>query len=157
GVGAAGGWTPLMYAALYGDADTVKKVLAAGANPNAATELGTTALMVAVHNADSTRALLKAGANPNPTPQDGRTPLVIAASRVGASATVKLLLEAGADPKVLTANRTSALRLAAAIGEGESMRLLIAAGADLKTDAAAAFNAALAAKCRDCVDQVIGN
>ena len=40
GVGVAGGWTPLMYAALYGDAETVKKVLGAGANPNAATENG---------------------------------------------------------------------------------------------------------------------
>ena len=33
-----GGWTPLMYAALYGDAEAVRLLLAARANPNAAND-----------------------------------------------------------------------------------------------------------------------
>ena len=155
-VGAPGGWTPLTSAALYGDADAVRQVLAAGADVNAATEAGTSALMLAVHDAEKTRVLLRAGANPNQRPEDGRTALIIAAARVGSAAVVKLLLDAGADPKALSAARASALRSAAAVGESESMRLLIAAGADLRADAAAALNASLLNRCRACVDLVIG-
>ena len=155
-VGGAGGWTPLTYATLYGDADAVRRVLAAGAEVNAATEAGTSALILAVHDAEKTRVLLQAGANPNQRPDDGRTALIVAAARVGSSAVVKLLLDAGADPKALSAARASALRAAAAVGEAESMRLLIAAGADLRADAAAALNASLLTRCRACVDLVIG-
>ena len=155
-VGGAGGWTPLTYAALYGDADAVRRVLAAGADVNAATEAGTSALILAVHDADKTRVLLQAGANPNQRPDDGRTALIVAAARVGSPAVVKLLLDAGADPKALSAARASSLRAAAAVGEAESMRLLIAAGADLRADAAAALNASLLSRCRACAELVIG-
>lgn len=155
-VGARGGWTPLMFAALYGNADAVRRLLALGANANAVTDSGTSALMLAAHDADATRLLLQAGANPNQRPEDGRTPLIVASARVGASAVVKLLLDAGADPKALSAARTSALRLAAGVGEAESMRLLIAGGADLKADAAAALTASLNSQCRACADLVIG-
>ena len=40
----AGGSTPLMFAALYGDAGLVKQLLAAGADPNMANAAGATAL-----------------------------------------------------------------------------------------------------------------
>ena len=156
GVGARGGWTPLMYAALYGDADAVRRVLAAGADVNAANDNGTTALTLAVHDANKTRVLLQAGAKPNQAPDDGRTPLIIASGRVGGAPVVKLLIDAGADPKALSAARASALRSAAFVGEAESMRLLIAAGADLRADAAAALNGALLNQCRDCADLVVG-
>jgi hypothetical protein len=43
-----GGWTPLMYAALYGDAAAMRLLMAARANPNAANESGGTALMYAL-------------------------------------------------------------------------------------------------------------
>ena len=155
-VGARGGWTPLMYAALYGNADAVQRLLKLGANVNAVTDGGTSALILAAHDADATRLLLQAGANPNQRPEDGRTPIIVASARVGASAVVKLLLDAGADPKALSAARTTALRLAAGVGEAESMRLLIAGGADLKADAAAALTASLLSQCRGCADLVAG-
>ena len=60
----------------------------------------------------------------------------MAAARVGSAPVVRLLLEAGADPKAVTAVRTTAVRPAAAVGEIETMRLLIAAGVDPKADAA---------------------
>src|SRR5688572_8433142 len=63
GIGEAGGWTPLMYAALYADADAVRRVIAGGADPNVATDGGTTALLVGLHNEAITRELIRAGAN----------------------------------------------------------------------------------------------
>jgi ankyrin repeat protein len=44
------GWTPIMYAALYGDGDAVRLLLDKGANPNARNNQGGTALMYAIDN-----------------------------------------------------------------------------------------------------------
>ena len=148
------GSTPLMYAALYGDVDAMRRLLEAGADPNVASDGGSTALMLAVHDADKTRLLLEAGANPNVRPDDGRTALIIAAGQFGSSAVVKLLLDHGANAAA-TANGTTALRLAAGTGDGEVMRLLIERGANLKADAAAALTQAIFSKCRQCVDLLI--
>ena len=60
---ASGGATPLMFAALYTNATAVQGLLAAGANPNFATDRGTTPLMWAVADEAVTRLLLDAGAN----------------------------------------------------------------------------------------------
>jgi len=149
------GSTPLMYAALYGDVDTMRRLLEAGADPNAASDAGSTALMLAIHDPAKTRLLLEAGANPNVRPDDGRTALIIAASQFGSSIVVKLLLDRGANASSVTANRTTALRLAAGVGDAEVMRLLIERGANLKADAAAALTQALLLKCRACADMVI--
>jgi len=152
----AAGSTPLMYAALYGTAEAMRQLVAAGADPNVAGDGGTTALMMAIHDVEKTRLLLEAGANPNARPDDGRTPLTVAASQFGTSAVVKLLLDKGANAAAVTASRTTALRLAAGTGDADVMRLLIDRGADLKGDAPAALTASLLVKCRACVDLVIG-
>jgi ankyrin repeat protein len=149
------GTTPLMYAALYGDVEAMRQLLEAGADPNVASDSGSTALMLAIHDPAKTRLLLDAGANPNIRPDDGRTALIVAASQFGSSAVVKLLLDRGATASAATANRTTALRLAAGTGDAEVMRLLVERGADLKADAGAALTQALLAKCRACVDLVI--
>lgn len=149
------GSTPLMYAALYGDVDAMGRLLEAGADPNTASDGGSTALMLAIHDVDKTRLLLEAGANPNVRPDDGRTALIIAASEFGSFAVVKLLLDRGANARATTANRTTALRLAAGAGDVEVMRLLIERGADVKTDAGTALTQALLTKCRACADMVI--
>ena len=54
----AAGETPLMYAALYGEAATVKLLLSRGAYPNAKTTAGTTALMLASGDIEKTRMLV---------------------------------------------------------------------------------------------------
>lgn len=87
------------------------RLLSAGADPNRANSFGKTPLMVAAHfdRPDSVRKLVKAGANVNATtrpPSDewnpgpkrtARTALMYAAENAG-PATIKVLLDAGADP-----------------------------------------------------------
>lgn len=135
--------------------DAMGRLLEAGADPNAASDGGSTALMLAIHDADKTRLLLEAGANPNVRPDDGRTALIVAASQFGSSSVVKLLLDRGANARALTPNRTTALRLAAGAGDVDVMRLLIERGGDVSADAAAALTQALLSKCRACADLVI--
>src|SRR5689334_24021721 len=93
-----GGSTPLMYAALYGDSDSVRLLLDSGADPNLRNEAGATALMWALADAGKTRLLLEHRADANARSDDGRTPLLIAASQHGSGAVVKLLLDHGANP-----------------------------------------------------------
>jgi ankyrin repeat protein len=148
--------TPLMYAALYGDAEAVRRLLSAGADPNISNDAGTTAVMWAVGDEEKTRLLLDAGANPEARGDDGRTPLMIAAARHGSSRVAALLLAKGAKAAAASANRTTALRLAAGTGDAELMKTLIDGGADLKADAGAAFTQSLIARCISCAELLIG-
>lgn len=130
----AGGSTPLMFAALYGDAGLVKQLLAAGADPNLANAAGATALMWAVPNVDTMRVLLDAGADVNARTEENRTPLVIAAGTVGARAAVNLLLEYGAAAWApLAGSNPGPLREAARVDSPDVFRLLLEYGADPHT------------------------
>jgi ankyrin repeat protein len=93
--------TPLMEAAFDGTVADLERELR-GAEVNAATELGVTALMWAAHDPEKVRRLLAAGANPNSTTRSGHTALLIAAGYDGARDCVQLLLDAGADATVVT-------------------------------------------------------
>lgn len=127
--------TPLMYAALYGDAEAVRRLLEAGAEPNHRNDAGATALMWALHDSDKVRLLIRVGADVNARSDDGRTPLLIAASRPGAYAVVKLLLDHKANPSVVVntyRGPMTPLRQAAEIGDEALIRLLHQHGADAK-------------------------
>jgi len=119
-----GGSTPLMAAALYGDAALVTRLLKLGADPNATNSAGATALMWAVPDADKMRALVDAGADVNARSDDRRTPLVIVSGIVGAMPALKLLLDYGADPSILHPNDPSPLSETARVDEPEMFRLL---------------------------------
>ena len=105
----SGGSTPLMFAALYGDADLVRTLLASGADPNVADAAGATALMWAVPDVARMTALLDAGADVNALSDNRRSPLVIAAGIVRSTPAVTLLLDYGADPSPRLASDPSAL------------------------------------------------
>jgi ankyrin repeat protein len=99
------GFTSLHLAAFFGGADTVRALLAAGADPDAddANPFQVRPLhsAVSVRDHDATRALLEAGANPNVQQQGGYTPLHSAAHNHD-EALVQLLLDHGADPTIRT-------------------------------------------------------
>jgi ankyrin repeat protein len=111
----ADGFTALHLAAFFGGADTVKALLAAGADANADgdNQLRVRPLhsAVASRDIDSVRALLEAGADPNVRQEGGYTPLH-GAAHAGEAEMVALLLEHGADPAAETDEGKDALALA---------------------------------------------
>jgi ankyrin repeat protein len=124
------GWTPIMYAALYGEAEAVRLLLAQGANPNAQNDDGGTTLMYAIEDVEKTRLLLDGGADANARSGEGRTPLLIAVGRAGSHAVVKLLLEKGASASARLADGRGALPLAVAARDASLLQLLLDHGAD---------------------------
>jgi ankyrin repeat protein len=124
------GWTPIMYAAVYGDGEAVRRLLNKGANPNAQNDDGGTALMYASEDAEKTRLLLAHGANPNLRSGEGRTALLIAVGQAGSYSVVKLLLENGADAKVRLPNGPGALSLAVGARDAKLLQLLLDHGVE---------------------------
>lgn len=129
------GSTPLMYATLYGDAESVRLLLEAGADPNSRNEAGATALIWSMDDLDKSRLLIRSGADVNARSDDGRTPLLIATARPGAFDVVKLLLDHQADPSQTVSSYKgplTPLRLAAEAGDEAMLRLLLDSKADAK-------------------------
>ena len=93
-----GGFTPLLHAILAGHLESVRVLLAAGANVDEAAPDGVTALMLALtkRHGDIALFLLNAGADPSPA-DAGYTALHLA-SATGALAVAESLLVRGADP-----------------------------------------------------------
>lgn len=149
-----GGSTPLMYAALYGDADSVRALLESGADPNIKNEASATALMWAVDDLEKTTLLLSHGADVNARSDDNRTPLLIAAGWYGSSAVVKMLLDRGANPSIMGAREFTPLTEAAWAANEATFRLLVEHGADVKRAGPFALGLSLLMKCALC-EQVL--
>ncbi len=128
GMRGAGGSTPLMFAALYGDVGLTARVLAAGANPDVANVAGATALMWAVPDVEKMQALLDAGADVNARSAEGRSALHIAVGIIGARPAVELLLDYGANAWAPASGDSSLLREAARVDSPEVFHLLIEYG-----------------------------
>src|SRR5258708_1987071 len=106
----ADGVPALMAATLFAGADCVAALLDRGANPNAATEDGATALMWAIPDLEKARLLLSHKADVNAKSSNlSRTPLLIAAGYPGTVELLRLLLDKGADLRARDKNGDLAL------------------------------------------------
>jgi len=122
----------LATAAHKGDWTTVRSLLAAHADPNAAQPDGTTALHWAAELNDTaaTKLLLAAGAKPDVKNRYEVTPLSLAAQN-GNAAIVEMLLKAGADPNLPIADGETPLLTSSRTGNVEAVAVLLKAGAKI--------------------------
>lgn len=126
--------SPVADAAMRGDADAVRSLVARGEDVNEAHGDGMTALHWAARNGDASLAdfLLRAGADVGAGTRIGAyTPLHLAA-QAGAGEVAELLLAAGADPGAATGSTGGAqpLHFAARAGDPRTVDALLAAGAN---------------------------
>jgi ankyrin repeat protein len=123
----------LHWAAHADDRELVDLLLRAGADPNAANDLGVTPLILSCTNGGTAVAkrLVEAGADPNLAPAGRETPLMIAAW-TGSLDIAKLLVSRGADVNAAEPTRKqTALMWAVSEGHPDLVRLLVENGADL--------------------------
>jgi ankyrin repeat protein len=126
------GSTPLHWAAYRDDLAKADQLLRAGADVNAANDLGVTPLWAASLNGSLQMVdrLLTAGANPNIHLLSGETPLMVA-SRAGKPLIVQQLLKKGADPNARGSRGQTALMWAVSQQHPEVVKVLLEAGADV--------------------------
>jgi ankyrin repeat protein len=127
------GWTafaaapsPVADAAMKGDAQAVRRLLAQKVSVNAPQADGATAIQWAVfrNNLELADVLIAAGANVKAANRDGATPLYLAASN-GSAAMIEKLLMAGADPNEKQSHGETALMFAARSGNVDAIRVLL--------------------------------
>ena len=133
------GLPPVMAAVAEGDADTLSRLLAEGADADAAVRGRGTPLILAAAAGDAAlvERLLAAGADPNRwetgrnRPDDLQRSPLGAAARSGDLATVERLLAAGAEVDGLPRGDATPLMTAARHGHPEVAERLVEAGADI--------------------------
>ena len=122
------GTTALMMAAAYGDLESMKILVEAGANVNAENEFGATALLWCAADAAKVEFLLTHGAAAAQS-KLGRTPLLLASRVNGNAKAVRLLLEKEAAASKFDNMGNAPLTMAANAGDPDAVRLLLAAKA----------------------------
>jgi len=125
---------PLRIAAAAGLVNNCRTLLKHGANANAASSEGLTALVAAINgkHIDCVRELLEDGADSNLGLSDGRTPLCLAAE-AGQTEIILELITRGADPNKHGAAIRPPVVSAAMAHQTAAVRLLIEHGADPNT------------------------
>ena len=151
------GSTPFMYSVFYVGAPMLEQLLKKGADPNKANDAGATALIWAAGDLEKTRVLVDHGASVNARSADLRTPLMMAARRPGNSATVKFLLDHGANPNPNNRPDVESAPLidAANAGDAASMELLLAKGAETKRSGEVLLENSLLVHCAKCFNLVV--
>jgi len=130
------GQTALTHAIIDGDKRLVRKLLAAGADPDMVDALGQPPIFIAAMHGDQAilKSLLDYGANIHGYASiDKSTALHIAANR-GYVQLVKFLIENGANTRLKTNENFTPLDAAAVGGHATIIDILVAAGAELNPD-----------------------
>ena len=123
--------SPMADAAMEGNLDVVRKLVAGGTDVNAPQGDGMTALHWAAERGDTEMIdlLVVAGARLDAVTRNGRyTPLHLAGSQGNASV-IRLLLEAGADPEARSSTDVTPLHFTAGSGSVDAVRALLEHGA----------------------------
>ena len=129
------GWSLLLHACLHGDRELVESLLANGVDLEARDGNGRSPLYWAACNENEEQAagiissLLEKGVNINERSPDGRTALIGAAISDNVS-TLKTLLDAEADPELVTEEHHLGALFLAASRSIEAVNVLLAGGAD---------------------------
>jgi ankyrin repeat protein len=120
-----GQWSALNRAVLFGQAEAVEALLAAGANINSHNAgIGSAVYLAVAGRRDALLSrLLERGADPNLTPDWGLTPLMVAALQ-GNLPAASALLAHGADPARRNPANLSALEMARDAGHTEVARAI---------------------------------
>ena len=131
--------SPMADAAMGGNLDVVRELVASGTDVNAPQGDGMTALHWAAERGDTEMVdlLVVAGARLDAVTRNGRyTPLHLAGSE-GYALVIRLLLEAGADPNARSSTDATPLHFAAGSGIVEAVRTLLDRGASVDAREAA--------------------
>ena len=126
-----GGATPLMYAAAVGSVEAMSRLVDRGANVNATSSSGATALMWAATDLEKVRLLLDRGADPKAVAKSGKTALALAAQTGGSADIVRLLIAKGSDVKAVDGFKSTLLHAAALGNDLDTIRQLSDAGLDV--------------------------
>src|SRR5579871_5513684 len=129
----AAGDTRLSDAAMQGDRDAVRSLLAQKVDVNVPQGDGTTALHWAAYKDDVEMAkmLLAAGASVKATTRIGAISPLIMAAKNGSAPMIEILLKAGADCNATDEHGTTALMTAASSGSADAVKMLISHGANV--------------------------
>ncbi len=153
------GQTALHVAARGSDPGVVAGLVDAGANLDARTPAGATALLIALQSRKKEAVqiageLVVAGAGKDLADGAGRTPLM-AAAETGDRTRLSFMLGVGADADRQDGEGNSVLSIVARQGRDDLLELLLARGAKVTDGGISAFAQAAAARCLPCMTRLL--